>query len=160
MVSVVVVGFPMSGKTTLVAEIVGIGVPRVGFQETCSCNYVSIHINGVEWHVWDTPRITSVDDITSGWVGENALEEADAVVVCHDGSRDRCPMSLVRACGVDRSVLALTRGAAGREDLSYAIEYLKVTRMDGTLVPRADGITSLLSAVSCLLPNACTMATG
>ena len=95
-----------------------------------------------------------------GWVGENALEEADVVVVCHDGSRDRCPMSLVRACGVDRCMLALTRGAAGREDISYAIEYLQTTCAGGTLVPRAHDIESILCTITTLLAKNSSVTAG
>ena len=151
MVSVVVVGYPMSGKTTLVSSLANLHTPSIGFRETCSCNYVGMHVNGVEWHVWDTPRVASARDVTQSWVGYTALEEADAVIVCHSGSRSNCPMKLVRACGVDRCVLALTKGPCGREDTSYAIAYLQTTSSSGALVPRAYDTTGLLSAVIQLL---------
>lgn len=155
MVSVVVVGFPMSGKTTLVAALANVIAPTSGFRETCSCNFVGFKVNGTEWHVWDTPRVTCAEDICHGWIGYQALEEADVVVVCHDGNHRACPMTLVRACGVDRCVLALTRGAPGREDLSYAVNYLRTTRASGALVPRATNTMQLLSAISHVASRTC-----
>ena len=159
MVSVVVVGFPMSGKTTLVSALANLTTPRSGFRETCSCNFVGLKVNSTEWHVWDTPRVSCSDDISRAWIGYAALEEADVVVVCHDGNRNMCPMSLVRACGTDRCVIALTRGAAGREDMSYAIDYLRATCSSGALVPRTHNITQLMSAITHVLAKAGAMPT-
>lgn len=159
MVSVVVVGYRMSGKTTLVASMANIPAPESGFRETCGCNYVGVNINGQEWHVWDTPYIASVDSMSSGWMGEEPLKEADVVVVCHAGHRDKSVMELVRACGVDRTVIAMTRGRCGREDYSYAIEYLCTTRSNGTLVHRAYGVTDLIACVLQLLPDTFAEAT-
>lgn len=157
MVSVVVVGYPMSGKTTLVASLANLSTPKSGYRETCSCNFVGMEVNGVEWHVWDTPRVRGADDISPTWIGHAALEEADAIVVCHDGKQEHCPMSLVRACGVDRCVVALTRGASGKEDMSYAMQYLRTTCSSGALVPRAYSTSGLLSSLTRMLAKTGTM---
>lgn len=151
MVSVVVVGYPMSGKTTLVSSLANLCSPLSGFRETCSCNFVGMNINNVEWHVWDTPRVMHASNISPEWIGHAALQEADVVVICHDGNRNNCPMALVQACGTDRCIIWLARGACGRNDMSYSMEYLRTTCSSGALVPRAYLISGLISAIEHLL---------
>lgn len=153
MVSVVVVGPAMSGKTTLCGDIVGLGRDaRPVFAETCSASYLSVLIDGVEYHVWDTPRLDSIDSMRRGWVGENALDEADIVIVCHDG-RHAGPVPLVNACGPDRCIVALTKSGAAAADISYLVDYLRTVRSDSRLVPRVRGRAGLLARMWLMAPR-------
>ena len=147
MVSIVVVGPPMSGKTTLCSSLVEMhGDSLPAFDVTCSSNYYTVDTNGIEWHIWDTPGVSSPADTEHGWAGEDTLREADVVVICHDG-RHGSPMPLVRQCGVDRCVIALTRGPTSAVDISYVVEYLRTPRGNGTLVPRAYGRSQLVAQI-------------
>ena len=152
MVSVVVVGPPMSGKTSLCSALAGLNNRGVSMQQTHSCWYTEIDINQTPYHIWDTPAIADAEDINSGWAGEDALKEANVVVVCHDG-RHVSPMPLVNACGPDRCIIALTRSLNACVDVSYCIEYLSTVCSDGSLVPRTYGRDMLLI---CLWHKACS----
>ena len=148
MVSIVVVGPPMSGKTTLCHSLAGMHCQDTPvFNETCSCSFYTMDVNGREWHIWDTPSISSPHEVDRGWTGEDALREATVVVVCHDGHHGS-PMPLVRECGVDRCIIALTRGLAAAVDVSYAMEYLATPCSGGVLVPRAVGRADLIAGIS------------
>jgi len=147
MVSIVVVGPSMSGKTTVCSMLAGMYMEDPhGFNVTCSCSYLTVVSSGTEWHVWDTPGLESPADIERGWAGEDVLAEADVVVVCHDG-RHTSPMHLVDACGRDRCVIALTRGPAAAVDIAYALDYLRSPCSNGSLVPRASGSAQLLMCI-------------
>jgi len=152
MVSVVVVGPAMSGKTTLCSllSFMHDSTSTPAFEETCGCSFYTIALNGRECHIWDTPSLSSPDDIDHNWAGEDALREADVVIVCHDGHHAN-PMALVRACGADRCIIALTRGEAGCMDVSYAIEYITTRCSNGMLVPRA---CSRVELVACIIITA------
>ena len=77
MVSVVVVGPAMSGKTSLCGDIVGLcGDARPVFAETCSASYLSMLIDGVEYHIWDTPRLDSIDSMRRGVKGQLMRSQA------------------------------------------------------------------------------------
>jgi energy-coupling factor transporter ATP-binding protein EcfA2 len=148
MVSVVVVGPSMSGKTTLCSALAGMHDTTIpAFDETCSCYYYTTVANGREWHIWDTPSISAPHEIEHGWAGEDTLREADVVVVCHDGHHSS-PMPLVRECGIDRCIIALTRGPAAAVDVSYAVEYITTTCSNGMLVPRACSRGELVACIS------------
>ena len=153
MVSIVVVGPSMSGKTTLCSTLVGLPPSSSSHDrmQTRSCFYLLMEVDNTPWHVWDTPALSNADDIGRGWPGEGALSEADIVVVCHDG-RHAGPMALVRACGPDRCVIALTRSQCAAVDVSYTAEYLATLCTDGSLVPRARGHGMLMA---CLWTKAC-----
>ena len=154
MVSVVVIGPSMSGKTTLCSRLVGFGDDEMALQQTRSCSYMTMEVDNRTFHIWDTPALTTEDEITQGWPGEGALEEADVVIVCHDG-RHVGPMALVQACGPSRCIVALTRTAYAAMDVSYCLEYLRTTCDDGSLVPRVHGRDMLLS---CLWQKTCACA--
>lgn len=151
MVSIAVVGPSMSGKTTVCSMLAGMstGDPP-GFNVTCSCSYLTVVARGIEWHIWDTPSLDSAEDIECGWAGEDVLNEADIVVVCHDG-RHASPMHLVDACGRDRCIIALTRGPAAAIDVAYALDYIRSPCSNGTLVPRAYGLSALLMWIESLI---------
>ena len=148
MVSLAVVGPSMSGKTTLCMQLAGLDATTV--HETCAANYLCVDVDGTEWHIWDTPSVNKVTEMSNGWAGEGVVEEASIVVVCHDGRRDSSPMPLVHACGIDKSILALTRGPSAAADVSYTLDYLRTTRSDGSLVPRAVTVAELLIYIRCL----------
>jgi hypothetical protein len=131
MVSVVVVGPAISGKTHLCVMLAGLPtVPVSVYNETCSTNYLKTDVNGVPWHIWDTPRYE-----VSGWVAEEVAAEASVVVVCHDGRRLVNPCELVRQFGVDRCVIALTRTELAGANLSWCSDYYRTVTSSGTLVP-------------------------
>ena len=131
MVSVVVVGPAISGKTHLCVMMAGIAtVPASVYNDTVSTNYLKMDVNGVPWHIWDTPRYE-----VSGWVAEDVAAEASVVVVCHDGRRLVNPCELVRQFGVDRCVIALTRTALAGANLSWSMDYYRTVTSSGTLVP-------------------------
>ena len=151
MVSVVVVGPPMSGKTTLCSALAHMRDDTMpAFDETCSSYCYTIVANGREWHIWDTPSVLSPHDIDHNWAGEDTMREADVVVVCHDGHHGN-PMPLVRECGVDRCIIALTRGPAAAADISYAVEYIMTSRSNGMLVPRASSHAELVACISAMV---------
>jgi len=141
MACVVVVGPATSGKTTTCFDLSGVTGPLA---VTYCAHYLATEVNGVEWHIWDTPPITDTD-----WAGESVLVEADVVVVCYDGRAGEGPLPIVRRCGVDRCVIALTRGAVSY--VSCAVQYLTETRYDGTLVPVAQAGVELVAAVSSII---------
>ncbi len=138
----------MSGKTTLCMMLAGLDTTAV--HETCASNYLCVDVDDVEWHIWDTPAVNNVSEMHAGWAGEGVVEEATVVVVCHDGRRDSSPMPLIRACGVDNAILALTRGPAAAADVSYMLDYMRTTRTDGSLVPRAATAAEVLVYIRCM----------
>lgn len=135
MVSIVVVGPPMSGKTSLCLYLAGKPAP-VG--ETCCASYLSIAVNNREWHVWDTPRASASDIQGPHWVAKDILKEADIVLVCHDAQPGSNPMNYVRSCGPHRCIIVLTRNHAER-DMSYYLDYLQTEAGPGRLVPVVHG---------------------
>ena len=143
MVSIVVVGPLMSGKTSLCRRLVGLGNDRAILRETRSCSYATMKINNTVCHVWDTPALNSAEEIDQSWPGEDTLAEANIVIVCHDG-RHNGPMAIVRACGPSRCIIALTRSVHARTDVAYCLEYLSTVCDDGSLVPRAHSRDMLL----------------
>ena len=151
MVSVAVVGPPMSGKTTLCCRLANCNVyPQQAFQATCSCSYLTVCVGGDEWHIWDTPGLVTPDAILQGWAGHACLNEADVVLVCHDG-RHANPMELVKACGADRCVIVLTKGPGAIFDISYIGSYLTTTTRSGFPVPRANSISCIYTAIKSVL---------
>lgn len=155
MVSVVVVGAEMSGKTTLCHRLLGFKEPRQHLK-TQSCYYLSAFVNNQEWHVWDTPALASRSDIEAGWSGESVLREANVVVVCHDGRYNYNPMELVEACGKNRAVIALTNGQNAAFDLSYMLPYLQTSCCYSTmLVPRASDLNMLIFMIAAIGSRCC-----
>jgi GTPase SAR1 family protein len=141
MVSIAVIGPPTSGKSSTCLAMSGVTGPLA---ETCGVNYICTDVNGDEWHVWDTPPYTS-----TGWAGECIANEADVIVVCYDGRSGEGPLPLVKKYGVDRCVIALTRGA--RSYVSHAIEHLRTTRHDGSLVPISMPGVELVAAIDTVI---------
>jgi hypothetical protein len=132
MVSIVVVGPAMSGKTQLCAMLADLpGAMESRHDETCGVDYLKLDVNCVPWHVWDTPRL----DSDGGWAGEAAAREASIVVVCHDGRRSFDLMRVVREFGVDRCIIALTRTPLAGASLNWAVSYLRTTDSRGSLIP-------------------------
>lgn len=134
MVSIVLIGPAMSGKTHLCLTLAQQNCTCVG--KTQSASHISINVNDEEWHVWDTPSV-SADEITSNssWIGHDVLSEADVVIVCHDGRTLCNPMHYVKACGTDRCIILRTRGAQACHDLWFLSEYLQQVTSFGQLVP-------------------------
>ena len=131
MVSIAVVGPPMSGKTHLCVMLAGLPTTsRSVYNETCGVHYLKSDIDSVPWHIWDTPSYTS-----TGWPGAHTASEAQVVVVCHDGRRLENPCEIVRKLGVDKCIIALTCTPLASTDLSYAMDYLSTTTRYGGLVP-------------------------
>lgn len=131
MVSVVVVGPAISGKTHLCVMMAGmLPVPASVYNNTVSTNYLKMDVNGTPWHIWDTPRYE-----VSGWAAEDVAAEASVVVVCHDGRRHMNPCDLVRQFGVDRCVIALTRTELAGANISWSMDYYRTVTSSGTLVP-------------------------
>lgn len=136
MLSVVVVGPLMSGKTRLCMSLANQQSSFLG--QTCSASSVSLSVNNVEWHIWDTPAVHASDiaDDSRSWLAHDVLQNANVVVVCHDGRPEsKGPMPLVRACGVDRCIVVRTRGSSSYHDLSFFVDYLQTCTSDGMLVP-------------------------
>lgn len=151
MVSVAVVGPPMSGKTTMCCRLANCAVDSYpAFQVTCSCSYLTVCVGGDEWHIWDTPGLVTPAAILQGWAGHACLDEADVVLVCHDG-RHANPMELVEACGADRCVIALTKGSGAIFDISYIGSYLTTTTRLGFSVPRAHSVAGIYTAIKAVL---------
>ncbi len=151
MVSVAVVGPPMSGKTTLCCRLANCEiVPNPAFQETFSCSYLTVCVGGDEWHIWDTPGLSTPDAILEGWAGHACLNEADVVLVCHDG-RHSNPMELVEACGADRCVIVLTKGPGSIFDISYIGSYLTTTTRFGFPVPRVCSTAGIFTSVKAVI---------
>ena len=144
MACIVVVGPATSGKTTTCFELSGVTGPLA---VTYCAHYIATEVNGVEWHIWDTPSISDTD-----WAAEAVLTEADVVVVCYDGRAGEGPLPIVRRCGANRCVIALTRGAVSY--VSCAVQYLRETRHDGTLVPVALLGVELIDAISSVIRRA------
>lgn len=152
MLSIVLVGPTMSGKTRLCMEL-GQQHSSSTVGTTRSTSSIVLTVNGAEWHIWDTPAVCAADLATGGpWIAHDVLDEADVVVVCHDGRSDSSPIPLVRACGPDRCIIARTRGAASYHDLSYFMDYLRTTTSSGRLVPISDCDWSLLSTIHRIRP--------
>ena len=155
MVSVAVVGPPMSGKTTLSCRLADCAMdPYPLFQATCSCSYLTVCVGDNEWHIWDTPGLETPGAIVDGWAGHACLSEADVVIVCHDG-RHANPMELVEACGADRCVIALTKGPGAIFDISYIGSYLTTRTRAGFLVPRAHSKAGIYTAIKAVLGANC-----
>lgn len=135
----------MSGKSTLCYEL--LNMRRPSLSTTSCCYYLAAAVNNVEWHVWDTPAVECPDDIYNGWPGEHVLQEADVVLVCHDG-RYTNPMQLVQACGTDRCILVLTKTESSSLDVSYYVSYMQTAASGGfRLVPRVRTRGALLAAI-------------
>lgn len=131
MVSVVIVGPPMSGKTHLSMMLSGLEVlPRSAYNETCSTDCLKVDVNDSPWHIWDTPRFEGSD-----WPADAVAREADVIVVCHDGTRDSNPCNLIEHFGADRCIVALTRHGLAGSNLSWAVRYLSTLTTAATLVP-------------------------
>ena len=131
MVSIAVVGPSMSGKTHLCVMLAGLpSVEASVYNATRGIGYLKSDVDDTPWHIWDTPCYER-----SGWPGGQVVMEADVVVVCHDGRRVADPCALVRDMGVDKCVLALTRTPLAGADLSYTLDYFRLTTSRGTLVP-------------------------
>lgn len=131
MVSVAVVGPPMSGKTHLCVMLSGLPTAiRSVYNETCGVHYLKADVDSVPWHIWDTPSYVDI-----GWAGAHTASEAHVIVVCHDGRRGENPCDLVRKLGVDKCIIALTCTPLAGADLSYAIDHLRTTTSRGCLVP-------------------------
>ena len=146
MVSVVVVGPSMSGKTTLCRQLLGMDCMQP-HHATLSCYYLTASVNGCEWHVWDTPALETAADIDKGWPGEEVLAEADVVLVCHDG-RYVDPMALVEACGTSRCIVVLTKSERSGLDMSYFLHYLQCCQDNLLqLVPRVQDTTQLIALI-------------
>lgn len=149
MVSIVVVGPPMSGKTSLCLNLAGMATPVGNLTpagETCCTSYLCIQVNNREWHVWDTPRASSSDIQGPHWVASDILKEADVVLVCHDAQPGSNPMNYVRSCGPHRCIIVLTRKHAER-DISFYLEYLQTEAYAGQLVPIVHANTQTLSII-------------
>ena len=150
MVSVVVVGPAMSGKTHLCLTLAG--VPST-FGQTCCASYLSIEVNDSEWHIWDTPRGAPSDMLDSRWLAKDILLEADVVLVCHDAQAGSNPMQYVRACGASRCIIVLTRGTSALNDLSYFYDYLTTSAQPGKLVPIVHKMSDIFTTVAALLAS-------
>ena len=149
MLSVVVVGPSMSGKTRLCMSLSEQHSSSLG--TTCSASSVCISVNDREWHVWDTPAVLAAEIVNSSesWLAHDVLREANVVVVCHDGRPEsKGPIPLVRACGVDRCIIVRTRGSSSYHDLPFFLDYLKTSTSDGSLVPIVNPGADLLYSVN------------
>ena len=136
----------MSGKTHLCVMLAGLpSVEPSVYNSTRGIAFLKSDVDDVPWHIWDTPSYNR-----SGWVGSEVVLDADQVVVCHDGRRLADPCSLIRDMGVDKCVLALTRTPLAGADLSYVMDYFRLTTSRGTLVPVVptfDGVARLVSVL-------------
>ena len=149
MLSVVIVGPSMSGKTRLCMSLSNQHSSSLG--TTCSASSVCISVNDAEWHIWDTPAVLAAEitDTCQSWLAHDVLREANIVVVCHDGRPEsKGPMPLVRACGIDRCIIVRTRGSSSYHDLSFFLDYLKTSTSDGMLVPIVNPGVDLLHSIS------------
>jgi hypothetical protein len=143
MVSVAVIGPPMSGKTHLTYMLSGLPyIARSVYNETLAASCLRTDVNGVPWHIWDTPAYTP-----DAWAAEAVVDEAMVVVVCWDGRRDMDPSDYTSAFGTDRCVIALTRSVYAGANLSCARAYLSTTTAAGTLVPVVQASTSVVQLV-------------
>lgn len=131
MVSVAVVGPPMSGKTHLCVMLSGLPTAsRSVYNETCGVHYLKTDVDSVPWHIWDTPSYVDI-----GWAGAHTAGEAQVVVVCHDGRRGENPCELAKKLNVDKCIIALTCTPLAGADLSYTLDHLRTTTRYGSLVP-------------------------
>lgn len=150
MVSVVIVGPSISGKTTLCHQLAGY-TPPTNHTVTLSCYYLTAMVNNLEWHVWDTPALPETGDTDAGWPGEDVLQEANIVLVCHDG-RYANPMNIVDKCGRDRCIIVFTKENGAELDLSYFLTYLQGTACFGLqLVPREKHIYNIIARIISML---------
>jgi len=143
MVSVAVVGPSMSGKTHLSYMLSGLPyISRSVYNETLAASCLKTDVNGVPWHIWDTPAYT-----TEAWAAAAVVHEAMVVVVCWDGRRDMDPSDYTSAFGTDRCVIALTRSLYAGANLSCARTYFSTTTTAGALVPIVKAVTSTVQLV-------------
>lgn len=131
MVSVAVVGPPMSGKTHLCVMLAGLRTAvRSLYNETCGVHFLKSDVDSVPWHIWDTPSYTD-----TGWAGLHTAHEAQVIIVCHDGRRGENPCTVVHKLGVDKCIIALTRTPQASADLTYVLDYLRMATSCGSVVP-------------------------
>ena len=134
----------MSGKTHLCVMLAGLPTSR--YHETCGTHCLKTDVNGVPWHIWDTPAYQK-----HSWPAESVVAAADIVVVCCDGTRGVNPCECVQQLGPERCIIALTRTCYAGANLSYVLDYLKMTTLDGSLVPIVpvyDNVCRLVHAIS------------
>ena len=146
MVSVAVVGPAMSGKTHLCTMLAGLNcLPNSCYNETCSTSFLKADVNGVPWHIWDTPRYVSV-----GWPADHVAEQCDVIVVCHDGAKDSNPCALARELDTDKCIIALTRNPYAGINLAWAWDYYSTTTSAGALVPVVASAEDAYSLIHCI----------
>lgn len=155
MVSVTVVGPSMSGKTHVCVMLSGLScVSSALYNETLGVNMLKTDVNGIPWHIWDTPAYSC-----EGWAGRSAVDDSDVVVVCHDGSRNCNPCDIVKACDPNKCVIALTRSPYAGANLSYVKDYFCTTTSEGSLVPVVAAFTTPTELVHTIsrMPRAATV---
>ena len=151
MVSLVVVGPPMSGKTHLCVRLAGLPSAQQGvYNDTRSIDYLKTDIDGRPWHIWDTPAYEQ-----SGWAGTEIIDTADVIVVCHDGRRRSNPCDIIADMDANKCIIALTRTPVAGANLSYMVQYFRTTTSYGTLLPVVNTYHSpaaLVSVIKSLAP--------
>lgn len=131
MASVVIIGHAMSGKSHLACMIAGFPtVPPPAHKETCGTSYIKADINGKEWHIWDTPRYQ-----VTGWTAYEVVDEADIIIVCHDGLRASNPFDIIDNVDADKCVIVYTRHDTAGFNLSWRPRYFSTLTSRGQLVP-------------------------
>ena len=131
MVSIVVVGKSMSGKTHLCMMLSGLAsAPPSIYADTRGTNFLKLDVNDRPWHVWDTPAYEE-----SGWSAESIANEADIIVICHDGTRGDNPCYFLDVFGPSRCIIALVRTPFAGANLSWASDYFRRLTWNGSLVP-------------------------
>lgn len=137
----------MSGKTHTACMMSGLPtLESAVYNETLAASCLKTDVNGVPWHIWDTPAYS--DD---GWPAHAVVAEAMVVVVCWDGRRDMNPSDYTSTFGTDRCIIALTRSVYAGANLACARSYLSTTTSVGALVPvvhAALNVVHLVQSVS------------
>lgn len=152
MVSIAVVGPSMSGKTHLCLMLAGLNsTPASVHRETCGTNFLKVEVDNTPWHIWDTPAFEE-----SGWAATDVANEANVIVICHDGRYDCDPCRYVRHFGTDRCIIALTRSQFAGMNLSWSIDYFRIA---GTptlqVVPVVQASSDVSRLICTIMSNVC-----
>ena len=147
MVSVVVTGHEMSGKTCLALSLAGFSQRDNSiYHETCTTQYLKADVDGRPWHIWDTPAFNKHD-----WPAFDVLDEASAIVVCHDGRSEHDPFDLIRSFDVNKCIIAHTKHANAGCNLSWMHQYFNTVTSEGLLVPIVPAYNEVNRLISAIL---------